>query len=197
MSDFLEYLLGSRTKSRIIKTLILNPKAEFTADELAGKIKCPPRSVSYEMRKMHLFGLLKCRHKKRRKHYKLDRGFVFFPDLKNVVGKCNITPESRLLIGIKNSGKIIYAVLTGIFTENKKAGADLLVVGEELKRGRLKRLVAEIEADIGKEIRYAVLSSQELFYRMEMFDKFIIDINKGPHITLVDKIKERKKVLHK
>ena len=134
MSDSLEYLLGSKIKSRLVKTLILNPKLELSAAELAERIKSPARSVSNEIKKMNILGLVKCRNKNRKKYYQLDKNFIFYPELKNIVAKCNVTPESRLLNGIKSSGKVSYALLTGVFTENKKAAADLIVVGEELQK---------------------------------------------------------------
>ncbi|MEA3273275.1 MAG: helix-turn-helix domain-containing protein [Patescibacteria group bacterium] len=192
MADPFEYLLGSKMKLRLIKALVLNPKTEFTASEIAKKIKFPRQKISGELKKMHTLGMIKERKQKRRKRYYLNKQFIFYPELKKMVGKCNITPGSRTLQSIKNSGKVTYAVLTGIFTENKKSVVDLLVVGDELNKGKIKRAVSNIEVDIGREIRYTTMTSEEMFYRMEMLDKFISEIMKASNIVLVDKLAKRR-----
>jgi hypothetical protein len=87
---------------------------------------------------------------------------------------------------------VTYAVLTGIFTENKKSMVDLLIVGDDLNKGKINRTVGNIEVDIGREIRYTTMTSEEMFYRMEMLDKFISEIMKASNIVLVDKLAKRK-----
>ena len=187
-----EYLLGSKMKLRLIKTLVLNPKTEFTASEIASKIKFPRQKVCGELKKMHALGIIKDRKQKKRKIYYCNRHFVFYSELRKMVGKCNITPGNRTLQSIKGSGKVTYAVLTGIFTENKKSMVDLLIVGDDLNKGKINRTVGNIEVDIGREIRYTTMTSEEMFYRMEMLDKFISEIMKASNIVLVDKLAKRK-----
>ena len=46
-----------------------------------------------------------------------------------------------------------------------------------------------MEAEIGKELRYAVLNTKEFIYRLDMYDKFIRDILDYPHERLIEKIK--------
>ncbi len=195
MSESLEYLFGSKLKLRILKTLILNSSLSFTASEIAGRIKCPMASVRSELEKMKKVELVLCKIKKKKKNYTINRDFPFYPEIKKVVSKCTITPESKTLKGIKTAGSIIYAALTGIFTDNRKAVVDLLVVGDSLRKTKIRKIVAELEAETGKEIRYSILSSKEMFYRMEMFDKFITEIMGGPKLVLVDKIQQAKKKL--
>jgi len=69
---------------------------------------------------------------------------------------------------------------------------DLLIVGDDLNKGKINRTVGNIEVDIGREIRYTTMTSEEMFYRMEMLDKFISEIMKASNIVLVDKLAKRK-----
>lgn len=195
MVDPLEYLFGSKTKLRILKALVLNPKFSFTASDMASRIKSDTRVVSFELKKMHGAGIIKRQQKKNEIFYVLNRSFVFYPEIKNIVSKCNITPDSQFLKEIKDSGKIAYAVLTGIFTENKKSEADLLIAGENLNKKKIKKIITDLEAELGREIRYSLMATNEVIYRLEMFDKFLSDIIKGPNIVLVDKIQEEKRKL--
>jgi DNA-binding Lrp family transcriptional regulator len=195
MLDPFEYLLGSKMKLRIIKSLILNPKSEFTASEIARRIKFPRRKVDNEMKKMNTLGIIKKRSHKNKKSYFLNRHFIFYPELKQMVGKCNVIPGSKTLQNIKTAGRVVYAVLTGIFTDDKKSAVDLLVVGDNLNKPRIRKTVASIEVDIGREIRYMTMTTKEMFYRIEMLDKFIGETMKAPNIVLVDKLNQRRKSL--
>ncbi len=180
-------------KLRLVKTLILNPKSEFTASEVARKIKFPRRKVDGELKKMEAFGMIKKHSHKKRKSYFVNRHFIFYPELKAMIGKCNIVPGSKTLQSIKTAGKVFYAVLTGIFIDDKKSAVDLLVVGDNLNKSKIRKTVANIEVDIGREIRFMTMSSKEMFYRMEMLDKFIGETMKAPNIVLVDKLNQRRK----
>lgn len=142
---------------------------------------------------MQKIGLVAVRIKKKKKNYAINRDFLFYAEIKKIVGKCTITPDSKTLKGIKTSGSIVYSALTGIFTDNRKALVDLLVVGDNLSKGKIRKIVTELEAETGKEIRYSILSSKEMFYRMEMFDKFITEIMSGSKLVLVDRIQQIKK----
>ncbi len=195
MLDPFEYLLGSKMKLRIVKSLILNPKSEFTASEIARRIKFPRRKVDNEMKKMSTLGIIKKRSHKNKKSYFLNRHFIFYPELKQMVGKCNVIPGSKTLQNIKTAGRVVYAVLTGIFTDDKKSAVDLLVVGDNLNKPRIRKTVASIEVDIGREIRYMTMTTKEMFYRIEMLDKFIGETMKAPNIVLVDKLNQRRKSL--
>jgi hypothetical protein len=195
MLDPFEYLLGSKMKLRIVKSLILNPKSEFTASEIARRIKFPRRKVDNEMKKMSTLGIIKKRSHKNKKSYFLNRHFIFYPELKQMVGKCNVIPGSKTLQNIKTAGRVVYAVLTGIFTDDKKSAVDLLVVGDNLNKPRIRKTVSSIEVDIGREIRYMTMTTKEMFYRIEMLDKFIGETMKAPNIVLVDKLNQRRKSL--
>jgi hypothetical protein len=195
MLDPFEYLLGSKMKLRIMKSLILNPKSEFTASEIARRIKFPRRKVDNEMKKMSTLGIIKKRSHKNKKSYFLNRHFIFYPELKQMVGKCNVIPGSKTLQNIKTAGRVVYAVLTGIFTDDKKSAVDLLVVGDNLNKPRIRKTVSSIEVDIGREIRYMTMTTKEMFYRIEMLDKFIGETMKAPNIVLVDKLNQRRKSL--
>jgi hypothetical protein len=45
-----------------------------------------------------------------------------------------------------------------------------------------------MEADIGKELSYAVCDTADFVYRLNAYDKFIRDVLDYPHETIVDKL---------
>jgi hypothetical protein len=194
MSDFLEYLFGSKRKLRLIKVFILNPEAEYNAKELAQRIKFPLRSVNLELEKLHAFGLIKYRTKKRQKYYYLDKSFIYLQELKSFISRGSVTPDGKIITQLRNAGDITYAILTGIFTDNPKSITDLLIAGDNLERAKILKIIQELEAEAGREIRYSLMDTRELLYRIEMLDKFVSSIMKGENIVLVDNVREKKKI---
>ena len=45
-----------------------------------------------------------------------------------------------------------------------------------------------MEAEIGKELRYAAFEAPEFEYRVKMYDKLIRDIFDFPHKTILNKL---------
>ncbi len=52
----------------------------------------------------------------------------------------------------------------------------------------LRNRVRVLEAELGKEIRYAAMSTQDFFYRLNMSDKLLRDILDYPHSIAFDRL---------
>ena len=52
----------------------------------------------------------------------------------------------------------------------------------------MERVIRSIEAEIGKELRYASFETPDFRYRLGMYDKLVRDILDFPHKKVVDKI---------
>ncbi len=79
-------------------------------------------------------------------------------------------------------------VTAGIFIQDPESRADLLVVGDSVKRAKLESVIKGVEAEVGKELRYAFFSTEEFRYRLSMYDKLVRDILDYPHRILLDKL---------
>jgi hypothetical protein len=73
----------------------------------------------------------------------------------------------------------------------------LLVVGDELSKAKLKHLLESMEAEVGKEINYSVMSSEEFKYRTDMLDKFIMEFLEGPYEEIVCKVANLKEIANR
>ena len=65
---------------------------------------------------------------------------------------------------------------------------DLLVVGDNLRKGTIENIVKTIESEIGREIRYAFFETADFQYRLGIYDKLIRDILDFPHEKILDKL---------
>ena len=92
---------------------------------------------------------------------------------------------------INKIGKVKLAVIAGILLDDSNQNsdtADLLIVADAVDRARFTRLLKWIEANVGKEIKFALMDSEEFRYRSGMFDRFIRVLFDEPHEKLIEKI---------
>ena len=118
----------------------------------------------------------------------MNESFSFYPELKNLFVKSNIYPQCRSLEKIKNLGNMKLAVISGIFINYEKSKADMVLVGDNVSKAKLKNLMSSLEAEIGKEIVFALMTMEEFKYRLNMLDKFILEFLEGPHEEVINKI---------
>jgi len=61
-------------------------------------------------------------------------------------------------------------------------------VGDKLKRGAVDRVIKTMEAEVGRELVYAVFDTADFLYRLNAYDKFIRDVLDYPHEKIIDKL---------
>ena len=135
--------------------------------------------------------------KKGKKYYRTNEEFIFYPELKSLVVKSNTLPECRSLGRIKGLGKIKLALISGVFLNYPKSQSDLLIIGDELSRAKLKHLLESLEAEVGKEINYSVMNSEEFKYRTDMLDKFIMDFLESPYEEIICKVSNLREIANR
>jgi hypothetical protein len=85
-------------------------------------------------------------------------------------------------------GAIKLIILTGVFVDDLEGGLDMLIAGDRIKEGSLRERVRALEAELGRELRYALLSTHDFLYRLNMNDKLIRDVMDYPHRIVYDKL---------
>ncbi len=79
-------------------------------------------------------------------------------------------------------------ILSGLFKEEWEARLDMLIVVDRAKRSAIESVLSQIEAEIGREIRYAILDSEDFKYRVSVGDKLVRDVLDYPHEVALDKL---------
>lgn len=188
MAEILEFLFGSKTKARLLRFFLMNPEQEFKTADISVKniIKISQaRSALNEFKKNRF--ILE-RKKGGVKYYILNQKFPFLVELKGLFIKSNIYPQCSSLDKIKTIGDVKLALISGVFLNYAKSKADMVLVVNNVSRSKLKNLMSNIEAEVGKEISYVLMSSEEFKYRLDMLDRFLLDFLESPHDELVNKI---------
>ena len=188
MSETLEQLFGSKEKMRLIRFFLLNPEGDFDVKEIVKRNMLNVNATRRELANLLKIKFISKHLRKGRAYFAFNPNFTFYPELKNLITKANIYPQSSSLARLKNIGNIRFAAISGAFINYPKSKADMILVGDGVSRGKLRNLMNSLEAEIGKEIDFVLMTSEEFKYRLNMLDKFILEFLEGPHEELVNKI---------
>ncbi len=125
--------------------------------------------------------------KKKAEGWVLNPEFSYNESLRGLLVEEEFLNKKELVRRFKKAGKIKLFVVSGIFIKDqeKEGRVDMLIVGDNLRKSWIEDTVRKLEAEVGKELSYAIFDTQEFIYRFEMYDKLVRDILEFPHEKLV------------
>lgn len=190
MTDTLQKLFGSNSRLKLLRLFLFNPNVTFTVAEAAERSQIKPAEVR---REFVLFAHIDLIRKARRgsaaaARYQLSTDFEYTSALQNLL--LNTSHQSAGLYDLlRRTGTIKFVVIAGIFLgEWEDSRLDLFVVGERINDRRLQTQIRKLESELGKELRYASLSTDQFLYRLGMNDHLLKDIFDYPHTIIHDKL---------
>ncbi len=192
--EVLEILLGSKARARLMRFFILNPEKEYLFSEIVKKNLLKPGEVRKELNSFKKIGFTKEKKRKNKKLYQLNGEFSFYKEIEKLIMGSGISPQCKSLKNIKKIGNVKVALTSGIFVNNSEK-LDLLLVVDNVNRVKLRNLITHLEAEVGKELRYMIISSEELIYRLDMLDRFLINLFKNEHKLLILKTPKIKRMI--
>ena len=197
MSDILETLFGSKERTRLLRFFLQNPENIFEFSEVVEKNMLNSAKTRSELNNLASIKFVLRRRKKGKHLFQLNQAFNFYPELKNLVAKSNVYPQCQSLARIGKIGNIKLAVISGVFINYAKSKADMILVGDGVSKAKLKNLMKTLEAEIGREINFVLMTMDELKYRLNMLDKFVLEFLEGPHEEVINKISGLKQFIAK
>lgn len=187
MDNLLKGLFTSNTRIKLLTLFLLNPDEEYFIRELTRKLEEQINSVRRELDNLKKLGLLKSKVKNRKKYYVVNKNFVIFQELKNIIVK-SMSGKDDLVKNIEKLGDVEFMALLGVFVD-KDSPVDLLVVGNIDKVKLQEFLNTEIASE--KPIRFSILSKDDFLYRIKCKDQFINSILTDPdNIIAVNKLEK-------
>jgi len=183
----LKRLFTSNTRIKLLTLFLLNPDEEYFIRELTRKLDEQINSIRRELDNLKKLGLLKSKTKNRKKFYMVNKRFVIFNDLRNLVIKA-MSGKDDLVKKITKFGNVEFLALLGVFVD-KPSPVDLLLVGDLDKNKLQEFLNSEIETE--KPIRFSILSKDDFLYRIKCKDQFIQSILTDPdNIIAINKLEK-------
>lgn len=187
----LEQLFSSKVRVKLLALFLAGNPRSYYVRELTRRLDENINSVRLELANLERMGLVKSQPVDGKKYYSPNIRFRLFPELKRLIFKAGLQ-GSKLASDMEKLHGVKFACLSGKFIGLDASPIDLLVVGR-VKRKDLGKVIRKMEAGLGEEVNYTLMSLSEFFYRQEMHDRFIDDILKSDYLTLVDRIGKKKK----
>lgn len=189
----LERLFGSRTRAKLLHLFTNGIRRPYYVRELTRLTKERVNSIRREVENLRRIGLLTTHSRNGRKYYAVNPNFPLLEELAQLTAKMGKPVPDRMFEGIRRVGSVRLAILTGLFAQYPSAPTDLLVVGM-VREHALRACVSTIEEELGKEVRYTVMSLTEYRYRKSMNDQFLQDIEQAPHVELINQLEKQEYV---
>jgi hypothetical protein len=197
MSELLEHLFGSKERARLLRFFLQNPESQYEFSDVVKRNMLRGQKVKNELANLKNIKFVLKRTRGGKNYYQLNQAFDFYPELKNLIAKSNVYPQCRSLGKVSKIGNIKLAVISGVFISYPKSKADMILVGDGIIKSKLKGLMDSLEAEIGKEISFVLMTMEEFKYRLNMLDKFILEFLEGPHEEVINKIPGLKQMIAK
>jgi predicted nucleotidyltransferase len=89
---------------------------------------------------------------------------------------------------INTAGRAKLVVIAGAFIQDFDSEIDLLVIGDGMSEAKLEKAVREIESEVGRELRFALFSTSDFGYRMNIYDKLLRNVFDYPHQTILNRL---------
>ena len=186
MTDPLIKLFGSHSRLKLLRLFLFNPSQAFTAAEAAARARTTSLEARRELGLLHQAGLVR-RARGKVTRYSVNDKFPYLLALKNLLLNTARRGES-VPERLRPAGAIKLVILSGVFVGDVEGGLDMLIAGDRVKETALRERVRGLEAELGRELRYALLPTSDFLYRLNMNDKLIRDVMDYPHRIVFDRL---------
>ena len=186
----IEQLFGSKTRSRLLQLFLKNQDTRFFVRELTRKINAQLNSVRRELNNLVELGVVVEMEdtedegkKDRKKYYQVNKNFGLYEELQSLFAKASVLIQQDLVRTLVEEQPIQVLILTGMFTGGTENETDMLIVGSPEQKN-LKERIEGFEQELGCEINYTVMPTDEYLYRRDISDRFLMSILDGEFIEI-------------
>lgn len=186
--ETLEKLFGGAARVKLMRLFLFNPTSNFTASEISERSKIDSDKTRKELNFLRNAGLAKRSSRSGgRPVWHLNERFPYLSEIQKLLLQSSLVSPQSIIKKLSKVGRLKALILAGLFKEQWEDRLDMLVIADGLKKGKVDALMKTLEAEIGKEIRYAVLETADFKYRLSIGDKLIRDVLDYPHDVVLDK----------
>ena len=185
--ESLSRLFGSPARLRLLRLFLFNPASALTLEEVAARTRLLPVGAKSSVVELAAIGLLRKKVGKPLR-YQINPRYEHLAALESFIRQTTNVRPSDIIAALKKGGALRLVLLSGLFTGAMESQVDLLIVGDQLSDRALGQAIRSLEAELGREIRYAAFPTRDFRYRMGVYDRLLRDIFDYPHQVLLDKI---------
>ncbi len=185
----LDVLFDSPVRARILKLFLYNPETSFEPKTISKLLNIGSVIANKHLKVLKEIKFVGQKTVKGKYVFKTNSDFYFYNELKELVLKANPASKEKLIKRISLLGKIKLAIISGIFVNFDNSHADLMIVGDNIKSAKFNKFLKNLEAEVGKEINCALMTTKEFHYRYGIYDRFVRDLLDFKHEKLINKLK--------
>ena len=204
MADPLSILFGSPARVKLLRFFLFNPSKEFTFDDISRRAKLVRRTARTEInaleradiiRSKQIYVQLEGRSKRSRvQAYAVNKDFAELQALQTFLFETAPINGKTLLKHLRKAGPLDFVCNAGVFLREFEHRLDVLIAMKKISQTKVENAIRSLEAELGIEIRYAAFESEELRYRVGMYDKLTRDVFDYKHQIIVDKLGVRDEI---
>ncbi len=201
MVDPLAILFGSPARVKLLRFFLFNPSQVFTFDDISRRAKLVRRTARTEMNALERAEVIKKKMvyvqrpdkniKVRAQVYALNHKFPQLSSLQTFLFETAPIDGKTLMKHIRKVGPVDFVAMAGIFMREFDRRLDVIIAMKKLNENKIEVAMRSLESELGIEIRYASFTTEDLAYRVGMYDKLTRDVFDYPYQILVDKLNIR------
>lgn len=173
----LEALITSKTRIKLLLKFFLNSNNKAWLRSLETEFGESTNSIRLELNRLQHAGLLVKLDEGNKKVYQANISHPLFPEINNILLK-HIGIDSIISSIVENIGELDKVYLVGELAKGNNSNMiDLWLVGENIDKNYLLKIVEKAEKGIKRKIRYLILKEEEL-------EDFIVEKNEEELLLL-------------
>lgn len=186
--DSLAKLFGSPARLKLLRLFLFNEEQTFLAADASFRARLTKDATRKELTQLVAAGIVRKKTGKAPLGYMADKRFPHYDALKAFLRATTDVSDSAVVTSIKKAGNVRLVVLSGLFTGSVESKVDVLVVGDKMEDKPLATAIHALEAELGRELRYACFSTEQFRYRLGVYDRLLRDVFDYPNRVIFDKI---------
>ena len=188
-----DQLFGSKTRVKLLSLFLNNPERPFYVREITRKIDEQINSVRRELSNMLSIGIIKSDKSENKLYYQANQKYQYYPELRKIFStipiKSRVSKETKeedqIATKLRTTGSVHLAFLTGTFVREPYVSIDMLIVGD-VNRARVAKVVGDLEKELGREINYAIFTTEDFQYRLDLNDRFLSTVMDAKRIGIIE-----------
>ncbi|HET8575089.1 MAG TPA: hypothetical protein VFM02_02865 [Candidatus Paceibacterota bacterium] len=201
--EILGKLLGSVSRVKIMRLFLFHPQKVFSYEDVKKRTRVTPATFRKEINLLLKVGFLEQKEipadvllsdgkkvlaRKPKVGLKLSPDFPFADPFRTILINAETLKKETIAKSLEGVGKLKLVILSGIFIGRDDSRVDLFVVGSKINKKAFENYMRILESEIGKELAYSVLETDEFAYRYQVHDKLVRDVLDYPHEKLLDRL---------
>jgi DNA-binding Lrp family transcriptional regulator len=198
MADPLSILFGTTARVKLLRFFLFNPSKEFTFDDISRRARLVRRTARTEISSLEKAGVIVRRtmyipidgktKKMKALGFALNKDFEELQALQTFLFETAPIDGKNLLVHLKKAGVLDFVAIAGVFVRDFEQSLDVLVAMKKTSQAKIEAAIRAFESEVGMEIRFALMTSDDLLYRVGMNDRLTRELFDYKHQILVDKI---------